>query len=39
MENKYEDSQEPEELEKARKDYKLHLTVLVAIVIAEYIGI
>lgn len=39
MENKYEDPQEPEELEKARKDYKLHLTVFVAIVIAEYIGI
>ena len=37
--NKYEDPQKPEDLIHARKDYKLHLTVFVAIVIAEYIGI
>lgn len=40
MGNKYDNSAEKtEELIKARKDYKLHLTVFVAIVIAEYIGI
>lgn len=37
VENKY--SSEAEDLTKSIKDYKLHLTVFVAIVIAEYIGV
>lgn len=32
------DSDNYEELKAARKDYKLHLTILVSIIIAEYIG-
>ena len=32
------DSDNYEELKSARKDYKLHLTILVSIIIAEYIG-
>lgn len=32
------DSDNYEELKSARKDYKLHMTILVSIIIAEYIG-
>ncbi len=39
MVSKYDNSEDTEELINARKDYKLHLTILLAIVIAEYIGI
>lgn len=39
MGNKYENPQRPEELIKARKDYKLHFTIFVAIIIAQYIGV